>query len=111
VTSRLAAVTLPEESFVAVRRTVAVPEPLASAPLIGGTSLDGSNVAVSVAVAVADGVSLLVQPAAMNPRTISPKRYGDFMSVTPLRDWKNFRPTLNPRYRALAAPGGSIGDW
>ena len=47
-TSRVAAVTLPLESLVKLNVTAAVPDPLASLPLTGGTSLDGSSAAVNV---------------------------------------------------------------
>src|SRR5262245_2902852 len=54
-TSNDAAVTRSDASFVRLNVMVAVAEPPASLSVIGGTSLDGSSVAVNVVVEVADG--------------------------------------------------------
>jgi hypothetical protein len=77
------AVVVPAASFVKLNLSVAVPDPLASDPLIGGTSLDGSSAAVNVTDDDAgDGVIGLLSPhaAASDPRSSNPIRTRDFMT-------------------------------
>jgi putative aminopeptidase FrvX len=79
----VAAVVVPAESFVKLNVSVAVPDPFASVPLIGGTSLDGSRAAVNVTDDDAgDGVIGVSSPhaAASDPRRSNPIRTRDFMT-------------------------------
>src|SRR5205823_10869317 len=66
----VAAVTLPPLVVVS-KVMVAVPVPDDSALVIGGTSFDGSRVAVNVGFVGVDGDVELPQPAAMNASAIS----------------------------------------
>jgi hypothetical protein len=79
----VAAVVVPAASFVKLNLSVAVPDPLASVPLIGGTSPDGSSAAVKVTDDDAgDGVVGVSSPhaAASDPRRSNPIRARDFMT-------------------------------
>jgi hypothetical protein len=79
----VAAVVVLAESFVKLNVSVAVPDPFASVPLIGGTSLDGSSAAVNVTEDdAADGVVGVSSPhaAARDPRRSNPTRARDFMT-------------------------------
>ena len=68
----VAAVTLPAVSLVATIVTVAVPLPLASAPVTAGTSLAGDSVATNVGlVGVVGAVDELPQPETNAPRANS----------------------------------------
>src|SRR5262249_39064672 len=80
VASMVAAVMLPAASLVRLNVRLEVPEPPASDPVTGGTSLAGSNVALNVDDAAGEGVgvvgvSLLPQPAATEARMSNPERY------------------------------------
>src|SRR5262245_35120728 len=56
IASSVAAVIVPAASLVRLNVSVAVPEPLASSPLTGGTSLDARNAAVNVTDDAGEGV-------------------------------------------------------
>jgi hypothetical protein len=75
---------VPAASLVRLNVSVAVPDPFASSPVMGGTSLDGRSAAVNVADAAGEGVVgmllSLPQPAATSPSPSNPKRASDFMS-------------------------------
>src|SRR5262245_21000189 len=84
VASMVAAVMVPAGSLVTLNLSVAVPDPFASVPLIGGTSLDGSSAAVNVTEEgdAGDGVVGVSSPhaAARDPRRSNPIRARDFMT-------------------------------
>src|SRR4051812_14949846 len=78
----VAAVTLPAESLVVTIVIVAVPLPLASAPVMAGTSLAGDSVATKVGlVGVVGAVDELPQPDTNTPR--ANRRDSRFISTTP----------------------------
>src|SRR4051794_3820265 len=79
----VAAVTLPAESFVVTIVTVAVPLPLASAPVTAGTSLAGDSVATNVGLVGVVGAveDELPQPDTKTPR--ANRRDSRFISTTP----------------------------
>src|SRR5215510_1134193 len=86
VASRVAAVMVPAASLVRLNVSVPVPEPFASAPAIGGTSLAGSNAAVNVTDdEVGDGVvgagaALSPHAAVRNPRRSNRHRTRGFVT-------------------------------
>jgi len=84
VASIVAAVIVPAASLVRLNVSVVVPEPFASLPLTGGTSLDGRNAAVNMTDDAGEGVVgiLLSEPqaAARTPSPSNPKTVSDFMS-------------------------------
>src|SRR5215510_3244810 len=59
VTSNVAAVIVPDESLVRLNVSVDVPDPPASVPVTGGTSLDGSSAAVKLDAEAGDGVGVV----------------------------------------------------
>jgi putative aminopeptidase FrvX len=70
--------------------SVAVPDPFASVPPIGGTSLDGSRATVKVTDDDDDGDGAIggssPHAAASDPRRSNPMRARDFMTDSSCRD-------------------------
>jgi hypothetical protein len=84
VASIVAAVMVPAPSLVRLNVSVAVPDPFASPPTTGGTSLDASSAALNIVDDAGDGAigELLLPPqaAVTTPSASNPKRASDFMS-------------------------------
>src|SRR5262245_2884523 len=99
-------VTLPAASFVTSNVMVAVPVPLASAPVMAGTSFAGRRSAVNVGLVggVVDGELELEHAAATTAHTTA-TRAVRFMVATPQ---KNLRVRLNPRFSVPGFPPCAI---
>jgi len=85
VASMVAAVMLPAASLDRLNVRLAVPEPPASDPLTGGTSLEGSSMALNVDDDAGEGVVGVSppQPAATEARISNPERQmKGFMSIS-----------------------------
>src|SRR6188768_3103033 len=94
---------VPPPSFVTIREMTAVPEPLASALVMAGTSLAGESGTVKVVVVLvpcgggdgADGVSEHATARTLKPAMSTDIRY--MWCCLPEFAQKNFRARLKPR--------------
>src|SRR4029453_7172746 len=100
--SAVADVMVPPPSLVTVRAMVAVPEPLASALVVGGTSFAGERGTVNVdgGRVPCDGAEGGDEAAPPPARMLKPKKSADIRYIAVLPPGfaqKNFRARLKPR--------------